>query len=323
MAKIKDMYQKERVARLSAQQEIAMLKDQIMRLENINENLNSDVKTIAPLQGENDMLKSDLNKLRKVMQQEKLSSAKQMKHLEAQAQQVESVKGEVRQLALRLLDVASSNGKTGGGGGGGNVNSNLKGGNSTYSSNSSQQHQMYQQQQQQQQQRYAPQQKNIHYETDNQSIGDETVSSGGDLVGDDYDGQYANDFEHDMDSDFDGGSIVDDSSINYTNGPAPTHIQEATAQKQIIQQQPARMAKSHSSTQVVANQQGQDKPRKKKSSTRNSNSMQALQSSSANGAQMYQNNNGGGGGGGQYQQQNGSVQYQHQQQGGAYLPRIG
>ena len=45
----KDMYSKERMARLSAQQETSMLKDQLLRLEKINEDLERDVKSIPAL----------------------------------------------------------------------------------------------------------------------------------------------------------------------------------------------------------------------------------------------------------------------------------
>jgi len=54
----KDMYGKERMARLSAQQETSMLKDQLLRLEKINEDLEREVKTIPSLADSNELMKA-------------------------------------------------------------------------------------------------------------------------------------------------------------------------------------------------------------------------------------------------------------------------
>jgi hypothetical protein len=96
LTKVKDMYNKERMARLGAQQELGMLKDQIMRLEHLNSDLHTEVKQIPPLQGENDMLKGDLNKIRKSAAQDKSEYGKRVRAMESQAQNVENVKAEVR-----------------------------------------------------------------------------------------------------------------------------------------------------------------------------------------------------------------------------------
>jgi len=60
----KDTYSKERMARLSAQQETSMLKDQLLRLEKINEDLERDVKSIPALADSNELLKADLQRIR-------------------------------------------------------------------------------------------------------------------------------------------------------------------------------------------------------------------------------------------------------------------
>lgn len=143
----KEAYSKERMARLSAQQETAMLKEQIMRLEKINENLDRECKTIPPLIESNEMLKTDLSNVRKRFKEEKAGLLKQIKGAEASLKDVEAVKSEVRSLSLRLLDLASngtnnagsSSSSVGGGGqiynnGGAGVGSN---GPNTFSSNAS------------------------------------------------------------------------------------------------------------------------------------------------------------------------------------------
>jgi hypothetical protein len=60
----KDTYSKERMARLSSQQETSMLKDQLLRLEKINEDLERDVKSIPALADSNELLKADLQRIR-------------------------------------------------------------------------------------------------------------------------------------------------------------------------------------------------------------------------------------------------------------------
>jgi hypothetical protein len=61
----KDQCNKERMGRLAAQQLVAQMKDQIAMLENANENLNREVKTIPALTESNEILKNDLSQLRK------------------------------------------------------------------------------------------------------------------------------------------------------------------------------------------------------------------------------------------------------------------
>jgi chromosome segregation ATPase len=61
----KDQCNKERMGRLAAQQLVAQMKDQIAMLENANENLSREVKTIPALTESNEILKNDLSQLRK------------------------------------------------------------------------------------------------------------------------------------------------------------------------------------------------------------------------------------------------------------------
>ena len=79
--KHKDLYNRERNARLSAQQESTMLKDQLVRLEKVNEELERDVKAIPTLQEQNDMLRNDLNRLRQRYKEENEMLGNQNQHL--------------------------------------------------------------------------------------------------------------------------------------------------------------------------------------------------------------------------------------------------
>ena len=114
----KDMYAKERMARLSAQQETSMLKDQLLRLEKINEDLEREVKTIPALVDSNELLKTDLTRIRGRYKEEKTQLTTSNQMLSDQNRDLEASKAEIRQLAVRLLDLSSQSGGGGGGGGG-------------------------------------------------------------------------------------------------------------------------------------------------------------------------------------------------------------
>jgi len=103
----KDMYSKERQARLSSQQETSMLKDQLLRLEKINEDLERDVKSIPALADSNELLKTDLQRIRNRYKEEKTSLTNSNNMLMEQNRDLEASKGEIRGLAVRLLDLAS------------------------------------------------------------------------------------------------------------------------------------------------------------------------------------------------------------------------
>ncbi len=105
----KEMYSKERMARLSAQQETSMLKDQLLRLEKINEDLERDVKTIPALADSNELLKTDLTRIRNRYKEEKNSLTSSNNLLQEQNRDLEASKAEIRGLAVRLLDLASQN----------------------------------------------------------------------------------------------------------------------------------------------------------------------------------------------------------------------
>jgi len=152
----KEMCSKERQARIAAQQQITQMKEQITQLESLNQTLDRDVKSIPALTESNEILKNDLSSLRKRVKEEKVVMQRHIKQLEARARDAEAVRGSVRELSLKLLDVCNSNSN--------NINisssnnnnnsNNFNGINSTSNSSMLQQ----QQQQQQQQQRYHQQQ---------------------------------------------------------------------------------------------------------------------------------------------------------------------
>lgn len=110
LTRTKDMYNKERMARLSAQQETAQLKEHIMRLEKVNEDLDRECKTVPALQESNEILKSDLMQLRQRYKDDKTQMMSQIHSLEMTAREVEGIKAEVRNHAMRLLDLASAPG---------------------------------------------------------------------------------------------------------------------------------------------------------------------------------------------------------------------
>jgi len=106
--RVKDQCNKERMGRLAAQQQLAGMKDQIAMLEQANENLDREVKTIPALAESNEILKNDLAQLRRRFKEEKTQMSKHIKQLESQARDVDTVKNVVRDLSMKLLDIANS-----------------------------------------------------------------------------------------------------------------------------------------------------------------------------------------------------------------------
>lgn len=89
------------------QQELQQFKEQYARLEVLRDNLDREVKSIPALNESNEILKNDLANVRKRFKEEKASLQKHIKHLESrQSKEVESMKNEVRQLAMKLLEVS-------------------------------------------------------------------------------------------------------------------------------------------------------------------------------------------------------------------------
>lgn len=103
----KDALNKERMARQSMTQEIQMLKEQYARLEQAKNDLERENKSIPAINESNEILKNDLNSLRKRYKEEKSSMQKHIKMLEGQTRDVDSIKTEVRNLAMRLMEVSS------------------------------------------------------------------------------------------------------------------------------------------------------------------------------------------------------------------------
>lgn len=90
------------------QQEIQQIREQYARLEVLRDNLDREVKTIPALNESNEILKNDLANVRKRFKEEKASLTKQIKHLESQIKDTDSLKNEIRQLAMRLMEVAGA-----------------------------------------------------------------------------------------------------------------------------------------------------------------------------------------------------------------------
>jgi len=173
----KEMCSKERQARIAAQQQITQMKEQITQLESLNQTLDRDVKSIPALTESNEILKNDLSSLRKRVKEEKAAMQRHIKQLEARARDAEAVRGSVRELSLKLLDVCNSNSNNISSSSSNNNNNsnNFNGINST--SNSS----MLLQQQQQQQQRYHQQQQQQSRYSDSQSYQQNGSASSGNI----------------------------------------------------------------------------------------------------------------------------------------------
>lgn len=99
------------MARLAAQQEVTMLKDQLNRLEKLNEDLEREVKTIPAITESNEILKNDLSQLRIRYKDDKSMLQNQLRQHESAAREVETLKGDVRHIAMRLLDISGGPGK--------------------------------------------------------------------------------------------------------------------------------------------------------------------------------------------------------------------
>ena len=97
----KEMYSKERMSRLAAQQEVSALKEQLSRVEKLNEDLEREVKTIPAIAESNDILKGDLMQLRQRFKEEKTQMVSQLRALESSARDVEALRGDVKHLAMR------------------------------------------------------------------------------------------------------------------------------------------------------------------------------------------------------------------------------
>lgn len=106
--RVKEQCNKERMGRLAAQQEVNMLKEQLQRLEGINENLDRESKTVPALTESNEILKNDLNQLRRKAREEKSGLQKHIKKLEAQVKEADTLKAIVREISLKLLDVTNN-----------------------------------------------------------------------------------------------------------------------------------------------------------------------------------------------------------------------
>ncbi len=90
------------------QQELQTIKEQYGRLEVLRDNLDREVKAIPALTESNEILKNDLANVRKRFKEEKASLTKQIKFLEGQVKDTEGLKGEVRQLAVRLMEISGA-----------------------------------------------------------------------------------------------------------------------------------------------------------------------------------------------------------------------
>lgn len=103
----KDLLAKEKAARQSAQQEIISLREKVGRYEAMLENLERDVKTIPVLQESNEILKNDLNAVRRKYKDEKTQMTKHIRALESQQTSTEAYKSELRTMAMKIMDLAN------------------------------------------------------------------------------------------------------------------------------------------------------------------------------------------------------------------------
>lgn len=105
------MFAKERSARMKLQQELVTYKDQCSKLEQLNEDLQEECKSIPTHQETCEMLKNDLSKARKQFQGERKELVGKVRKLEKElsVRDMDGLKTDVRKLALRLLDMSTSN----------------------------------------------------------------------------------------------------------------------------------------------------------------------------------------------------------------------
>lgn len=104
----KEMYNKERMARLSAQQETAQLKEHAMRLEKVVEELERECKSIQGLTESNEILRNDLAQLKQRYKDDKAMLQNHVRSLEQQVREVDTIKANVKNYALRLLDISTA-----------------------------------------------------------------------------------------------------------------------------------------------------------------------------------------------------------------------
>lgn len=220
----KEMCSKERQARIAAQHQITQMKEQILQLESLSQTLDRDVKSIPALTESNEILKNDLSSLRKRVKEEKGAMQRHIKQLEARARDAEAVRGSVRELSLKLLDVcnSSSNSIINN-----NTSNNFNGSNSNTNS-SMQQHQQQQlryHQQQQQQSRYSDPQShqqtgsassgNIYYQTEQPP--DEAQQQYDEYEEEEQEEEYPDDFNRSLLSadheEYTSGAYLEESSV--------------------------------------------------------------------------------------------------------------
>jgi hypothetical protein len=105
----KDALTKERSARQQLQQELSTLREQYSRLEVLRDNLDREVKTIPTITESNEILKNDLQILRRRYKEEKANMTKHIKFLESQNRDLDVLRNEIRNMAMRLMDLSSGN----------------------------------------------------------------------------------------------------------------------------------------------------------------------------------------------------------------------
>jgi hypothetical protein len=110
LSRVREEYAGERMAKLAAQEQMGKLQAQIGTLERANQQLLRDLKQIPALTEANEMLKSDLVQLRQRYTTERKQTQMSMSMLDAHCKELESSKSEMRNLALKLLDVTGSGG---------------------------------------------------------------------------------------------------------------------------------------------------------------------------------------------------------------------
>eukprot|EP01031_Cornospumella_fuschlensis_P035659 gene35659-43248_t len=104
----KDALTKERNSKTAQQQEVAILREQLSKLEKINETLDRDAKALPGLMESNEIMKNDLQTLRARYKDEKQQLQQSVKQLQSQLGDVEALRGEVRALGMRLVDIGSN-----------------------------------------------------------------------------------------------------------------------------------------------------------------------------------------------------------------------
>ena len=106
LARTKDVLSKERMAKVSVQQEAAMLKEHVQQLEKSNEDMERDLKTIPALRESNEILKADMAQLRQRHKSDRQSLQHTIKTLEAQKRELEGSRNEIRNLAFKLVELS-------------------------------------------------------------------------------------------------------------------------------------------------------------------------------------------------------------------------